>query len=113
MLQITENPEKMEPNSTTHIETPRIAALRLNDRPATIAVLGLGTLGTLMALELKRTGHNVVVYDKEAGLCFKFISEGAKIASTVREAFDMADVTFGCVDCEMDAAEVPPICDIC
>lgn len=98
------------PHSTTGPETSgftrRVPAMRLGRRLATIAVLGMSGTGQIMVNALKLSGHNVIVYDKDVLQCFRFTPLGIKVASSVRDAFDKADVTFGCVESDQDALEV-------
>ncbi len=52
-----------------------------------IAVVGLGAIGSSIALHLLRANHKVVVWNRSAGPVRRLVGEGAREAATVAEAF--------------------------
>jgi 3-hydroxyisobutyrate dehydrogenase len=58
----------------------------------TVAVLGLGTMGSRMALRLLGSGFEVTVYNRTSSRAEALKEAGAKVAATPREAAVGADV---------------------
>jgi 3-hydroxyisobutyrate dehydrogenase len=58
----------------------------------TIAVLGLGAMGSRMARHLIKAGHNVIVYNRTPEKAAALEAEGATRASTPRDAAARAEV---------------------
>jgi 3-hydroxyisobutyrate dehydrogenase len=52
----------------------------------TVAVLGLGTMGNGMALNLLKAGHSVTVYNRTSAKAEALRAAGARVAATVAEA---------------------------
>jgi 3-hydroxyisobutyrate dehydrogenase len=57
-----------------------------------IAVLGLGAMGSRMAANLLKAGHEVTVWNRTPGAAVALVAAGAKQAQTPREA--VADASF-------------------
>src|SRR5438270_9646685 len=51
-----------------------------------VAVLGLGTMGSGMAANLLKAGHEVTVYNRSAGKAEALRGAGAKVGATPAEA---------------------------
>lgn len=62
-----------------------------------IAVLGLGAMGSRMALRLLRAGHEVRVYNRSAGPLHDLVAAGAVADKTPREAAESAGVVIAMV----------------
>lgn len=58
---------------------------------ATIAVLGLGAMGSRMAKRLVDAGHDVVVWNRSAGAAQTLVASGARAALSPRDAALNAD----------------------
>ncbi len=57
-----------------------------------IAFLGLGNMGTPMALNLMRAGHEVTVFNRTAAKAATLVDAGARLALTAAEALGGAEV---------------------
>src|ERR1700712_40727 len=57
-----------------------------------IAVLGLGAMGSRMAAALIKAGHAVTVWNRDAAKAQALVQQGAKQAASPREAADGADI---------------------
>ncbi|KAF1018706.1 MAG: 2-hydroxy-3-oxopropionate reductase [Pseudomonas sp.] len=64
---------------------------------ATIAVLGLGAMGSRMALNLLRAGHAVTVWNRSAKAAEALVAAGAVLAATPREAASGAQLVLSMV----------------
>ncbi|MGY2288430.1 NAD(P)-dependent oxidoreductase [Pseudomonas sp. SDO528_S397] len=64
---------------------------------ATIAVLGLGAMGSRMALNLLRAGHAVTVWNRSAGAVAELVAAGARHAATPKEAASGASMVLSMV----------------
>ncbi|MGY2374374.1 NAD(P)-dependent oxidoreductase [Pseudomonas sp. SDO524_S393] len=64
---------------------------------ATIAVLGLGAMGSRMALNLLRAGHAVTVWNRSAKAAEELVAAGARQATTPREAASGASIVLSMV----------------
>ncbi|AQA22518.1 ketopantoate reductase PanE/ApbA family protein [Rhodococcus sp. MTM3W5.2] len=53
-----------------------------------VAVVGLGSMGAAVARNLLRTGHEVVVWNRSRAPVDELVSEGARAAADVADAFD-------------------------
>lgn len=62
-----------------------------------IAFLGLGAMGSRMALHLVRAGHAVTVWNRDAAKAEPLARAGAAIAGTPRAAAEGADIVFSMV----------------
>jgi 3-hydroxyisobutyrate dehydrogenase len=62
-----------------------------------IAILGLGAMGSRMALRLLRTGHHVRVYNRSARPLRDLLAAGAVTGKTPRAATEGADVVIAMV----------------
>ncbi len=60
----------------------------------TVAFLGLGIMGTPMALNLQKAGCDLVVWNRTAVRCAPLTAAGARQAATPREAAAAADLVF-------------------
>lgn len=63
----------------------------------TVAVLGLGIMGSGIASNIQKAGYALRVYNRTAEKAQPVVALGAKEASTPREAADGADVIISCV----------------
>ena len=52
-----------------------------------ISVVGLGAIGSLLAMHLLNANHDVIVWNRSAGPVRRLASEGARPAATVEDAF--------------------------
>jgi 3-hydroxyisobutyrate dehydrogenase len=59
-----------------------------------IGFVGLGNMGRGIALNLLRTGHDLVVFDVSADACAELVRAGARPASSLRELAALSDVVF-------------------
>lgn len=62
-----------------------------------IAFLGLGNMGTAMALRLLQAGYKLRVYNRTASRARKLVPHGAFVAASPREAAEGAQVVFSMV----------------
>src|SRR5271154_6208227 len=62
-----------------------------------IAVLGLGAMGSRMALRLLRAGHSVSVYNRSSGPLPDLLAAGAVAGKTPRAASEKAEVVIAMV----------------
>ena len=56
--------------------------------------LGMGIMGSAMAANLVRAGHDVTVWNRTAARCAPLVALGARQADTPREVAATCDVTF-------------------
>lgn len=66
-----------------------------NDK--TIAVVGLGNMGSVLAGALINAGHKVTVWNRTPDKCDALVNKGARSAGSVAEAARAADVVIVCV----------------
>jgi 3-hydroxyisobutyrate dehydrogenase-like beta-hydroxyacid dehydrogenase len=59
-----------------------------------LGFIGLGTMGSRIAENLRRTGHPLIVYDVAASAVGAFEAKGARGARSPREVAENADVVF-------------------
>ena len=59
--------------------------------------VGLGNLGGHIAANLIRAGHQVTVYDRDAGLCERHRAMGATVAGSAAEVAAASDHVFTCL----------------
>ncbi len=71
-----------------------------------IGFIGLGTMGAGMALNLRKTGHELVVYDLRKDSAKRHLEAGAKWADTVAEVARDADAVFTSVPGPKEMKEV-------
>jgi 3-hydroxyisobutyrate dehydrogenase len=62
-----------------------------------VSVIGLGAMGSRMARRLLKAGHEVVVYNRAKESANALESEGARIASSPREAAEQSDLVISMV----------------
>lgn len=62
-----------------------------------IAFLGLGTMGSGMALNLLKAGFSLRVYDRTSARAEALIAQGARLSATPHEAAEEADVIISMV----------------
>jgi 3-hydroxyisobutyrate dehydrogenase len=74
---------------------------------ARVSFIGLGVMGYPMAGHLARAGHDVTVYNRNAGKAKSWVVEyGGRSASTPAEAAHDCDVVLACVGRDADVREV-------
>jgi 3-hydroxyisobutyrate dehydrogenase len=59
-----------------------------------IGFIGIGTMGSSMALNLRKAGHDVTVHDRRKDIAAPLLAAGAVWADTVTDAAREADVVF-------------------
>lgn len=62
-----------------------------------VTVLGLGAMGSRMAISLLKAGHEVTVWNRNAAKCTELVSAGARSEPSPREAVAKADVAISMV----------------
>ncbi|XP_071498370.1 cytokine-like nuclear factor N-PAC [Diadema antillarum] len=62
-----------------------------------IGFIGLGLMGTGMAMNLIKAGHKVTVWNRTSEKCEEFVKAGASQAETVSELVSSCDITFSMV----------------
>lgn len=62
-----------------------------------VAVLGMGAMGSRMALALLRAGHAVVVWNRTAGRSQALVEHGATLGNSPREAAASAEIVLAMV----------------
>jgi 3-hydroxyisobutyrate dehydrogenase-like beta-hydroxyacid dehydrogenase len=65
---------------------------------STIAVIGLGPMGSALAREAIKAGHNVTVWNRSPGKAEPLVQMGAKAAVSVSAAVEAAPVIVVCID---------------
>jgi len=74
---------------------------------ASVAFLGLGTMGSPMAGHLARAGHSVTVYNRTRSRADAWLTEHAgRAAATPAEAAEGAELVFACVGNDADVRSV-------
>lgn len=58
----------------------------------TVGFIGLGNMGSAMALNLVRANHDLIVWNRTPAKCAAICEAGARAARSVQEVFDAADV---------------------
>lgn len=76
------------------------------DKTSPIAFLGLGSMGTAMAVRLLRAGYKVRVYNRTAARARKLAPLGAVVAASPRQAAEGAKVVFSMVSDDRASREV-------
>lgn len=71
-----------------------------------IAWIGVGVMGRAMALNLKKAGHSVSVYNRTLSKCEGLEGDGIKVCSTIKECVNDADAIFTIVGYPKDVEEV-------
>jgi 3-hydroxyisobutyrate dehydrogenase len=71
-----------------------------------IAILGLGTMGAGMAMNLLKAGFSLTVYNRTASKAQELVSAGARLASTPAEAADGASIVIGMLADDAASREV-------
>ncbi len=66
-------------------------------KTSSIAFLGLGNMGTAMAIRLLQAGYKVRVYNRTAARARKLVPHGAVVAASPRDAAQGAQVVFSMV----------------
>lgn len=61
-------------------------------RPETVAVLGLGKMGSGLAHNVQQAGFDLVVYNRTASKAQRFVDAGGRIAKTPRKAAAEAEI---------------------
>ncbi|XP_041461180.1 putative oxidoreductase GLYR1 isoform X3 [Lytechinus variegatus] len=62
-----------------------------------IGFIGLGLMGTGMAMNLIKAGHDVTVWNRTSEKCEEFVKAGASQAETVSDLVSSCDITFSMV----------------
>ncbi|XP_033646289.1 glyoxylate/succinic semialdehyde reductase 1-like [Asterias rubens] len=62
-----------------------------------IGFIGLGLMGTGMAMNLIKTGHKVTVWNRTAAKCADFVTAGATEAKSVSDLVSSCDIVFSMV----------------
>ncbi|AZE52173.1 2-hydroxy-3-oxopropionate reductase [Pseudomonas chlororaphis] len=62
-----------------------------------IAFIGLGAMGSRMALNLLKAGHNITVWNRNPEAAIEFVAKGVKQANSPRDAAMGADFVFSMV----------------
>ncbi|MCK2245177.1 MULTISPECIES: NAD(P)-dependent oxidoreductase [unclassified Crossiella] len=65
--------------------------------PTSVAVLGLGNMGTALAAAFLAAGHPTTVWNRTASKAEPLAAQGAAVANTVAEAVGAAEVTVICL----------------
>lgn len=65
--------------------------------PTSVAVLGLGNMGSALAAAFLAGGHPTTVWNRTAAKAEPLAAQGAKVADTVAEAIASTDVTVICL----------------
>jgi 2-hydroxy-3-oxopropionate reductase len=73
---------------------------------ATIAVIGLGTMGNPMAVNLVRAGHDVVGWNRTPAKAAALLAAGGRTAATPAEAAADAEVVVTCLSDSPDVRDV-------
>lgn len=68
--------------------------------PIQIGFLGLGTMGSAMANNIRKTGHGLTVWNRTPERAAPFAAKGARIAKTPRECAEGRDLVVTCVSDE-------------
>lgn len=71
-----------------------------------IGFIGCGIMGTPMALNLKKTGHNVSVYNRTHTKTQPLRDAGITVYETLRQVIENCDIVFACVSDPKAAREV-------
>ncbi len=71
-----------------------------------LGFVGLGSMGSAMAANLLKAGHDVTVWNRTPGRAASLVAMGAKEASSPAEAAAAAEVTFICVSDTPDVEAV-------
>lgn len=75
--------------------------------PQRVAFIGLGTMGSPMAVHLLRAGHKLTVYNRTAAKARAWVAEhGGQVADTPEAAARDAEVVITCVGNDNDLREV-------
>lgn len=72
----------------------------------TVAILGLGTMGSGMATNLLKAGFSLVVYNRTAGKAQALVDAGARLASTPAEAAKGASIVISMLADDAASREV-------
>lgn len=71
-----------------------------------IAWIGTGVMGSSMAINLKKSGHNVSVYSRTLSKCEPLREYGIEVKDSIKECVKDADVVFTIVGYPKDVEEV-------
>jgi 3-hydroxyisobutyrate dehydrogenase-like beta-hydroxyacid dehydrogenase len=71
--------------------------MTVTDDPKTVAVIGLGNMGSALAEALLTNNHKVIVWNRTDSKCKELPVGGAVIAASVAEATAAADISIICV----------------
>ncbi|MBS9719018.1 NAD(P)-binding domain-containing protein [Pseudohalocynthiibacter aestuariivivens] len=73
---------------------------------ADTSVLGLGQMGTAMALALLASGRSVTVWNRSPEKAQPFVDEGATVAASAADAISASDISILCIRNHVAAAEL-------
>lgn len=94
------------PVTVTRPDTPEIDMSTVSDAVQSrniqasqlrFGFLGLGIMGCGIVKNLIKSGHSVVVWNRNATKCRKFAAVGAEVADTPCDVVELTDVTYSCV----------------
>jgi 3-hydroxyisobutyrate dehydrogenase len=71
-----------------------------------VAILGLGTMGAGMAMNLLKAGFSLTVYNRTASKAQELVDAGARLASTPAEAADGTSIVIGMLADDAASREV-------
>ena len=71
-----------------------------------LAFAGMGIMGSAMAANLLKAGHEVTVWNRSAEKCRPLQEAGAKVARSLPETADGAEIVFLCVSDTPDVEAV-------
>merc|ERR1712137_1468141 len=71
-----------------------------------IGFIGCGIMGTPMALNLIKTGHNVSVYNRTQSKTEIFSEQGYSVYHTLRQIIENCDIVFACVSDPQAARDI-------
>ena len=80
-----------------------------------ISVIGLGLMGAALARNLKRAGHNLIVWNRSASRLKPFRDEGIPCAQDLRSAVLASEIILVCIDnyastrAMLDTPEISPL----
>lgn len=75
-----------------------------DDQHDTIGFIGLGTMGSRMAMRLLDAGFDLIVWNRTPGRCDALVAQGAEEADSVADLTDACDVLILCLP-DADAVE--------
>lgn len=92
---IVPRPEAYEISMDSYSEN--LKKREINPSKLKFGFLGLGIMGGAIVKNLIKSGHTVVVWNRTATKCNKFMEAGAQFGRTPSDVIEAADITFSCV----------------